>query len=1022
MIYRILFLLLLCTTSLQAQSSLESINAAREIAMQDGDYEKALELLKTAVQLEQTDSSLARQKEFLGDAYYGLGMLDSALYFYQRYRKAATQFFGKEAEATGLALRYEAQVLTELSAFEEALSAFEQAMKILEKTSGQQSMAFAETMMSMAILQTDLGEFDEALLLLKRAKPIYEKFSDRKGTVYTDFLGQFAILYQELGQFDLAEQYYLQVLELDLANLGEKHPNIAISYNNLAALYSYILDHIWEEEERKIYINKAKSYYEKALALDAENFGKDHPYYAIDLSNYAGLLADLGQEEEAIAKQEEALKIKATFYGKENVSYAYSLNSLAIGYQKLEKYEKAEASFLEMLEIFENTYGKEHPRYAKVCDNIADLYLKKGDIQKTNDFVLKTLNANSPDLDAASIAEIQELDLKKIEFYNVKTTASSIMSLIQLNDKLFDEGKQSMELAYKWTRKGLDFVSFFRQSFIEEGDKRQLSNWNHSFARMAVYFAFQLYEETDDVQYLKDALSYVESSNNSSLLDALQSEKAAVFGKLPAEIQKKESNLIEQKKGLQKKLLTVEGDKTSIRAEITRLGEEIDVFKKQLEQDYPEYYRIKYQESNLNIPSLQNSLQTDQLLIQYFFTKKKVYVFCILKDAFETYAFDLDLEDFRERIKLFRASLTDYYFIRNEEKKAREIYQEQAYWFYQKMLEPVLEKYPQTKNLIIIPDVELGQLPFEAFLTQKTEGKDYQSYPYLLKDYSISYNYASTLLQENISRPKLKGKARLMGVAASYNQKKQGEERGNRSARLRNLRDALNDLPAAKKEVEGLEALFKGAFYYEMAANEHNFKQYAKDYDILHLAMHGLLNSKQPILSTLAFTEDGDSLEDNFLHAYEISQMDLNAQLVVLSACETGYGQLRTGEGVMSLARSFMYAGIPSLLVSLWQVNDASTAIIMQKFYEELAKGESKAAALRKAKLQYLTLAGEKNPIAAHPAFWAAFIQLGDADAIHLSMKSDTNALVFWGLIVLVGLLVLGLGYWLLKKNRQDKS
>lgn len=142
------------------------------------------------------------------------------------------------------------------------------------------------------------------------------------------------------------------------------------------------------------------------------------------------------------------------------------------------------------------------------------------------------------------------------------------------------------------------------------------------------------------------------------------------------------------------------------------------------------------------------------------------------------------------------------------------------------------------------------------------------------------------------------------------------------------------------------------------------------------------------MLSSLAFTENRDSLEDNFLQAHEIAHLHLNADLVVLSACETGYGKFEQGEGVISLARSFMYAGTPSLVVSLWQVNDQSTSVIMNSFYQNIANGMQKDVALRQAKLEYLKIAKD---IAGHPAFWSAFIQLGDTSSVKISQKGAYN-------------------------------
>jgi CHAT domain-containing protein len=230
---------------------------------------------------------------------------------------------------------------------------------------------------------------------------------------------------------------------------------------------------------------------------------------------------------------------------------------------------------------------------------------------------------------------------------------------------------------------------------------------------------------------------------------------------------------------------------------------------------------------------------------------------------------------------------------------------------------------------------------------------------------------------------------------------------------LKNLRKTLPDLPSAKEEVKNLSALYSGKFLFESAANENAFKKAAADYDIIHLAMHGILNQQTPILSSLAFTENGDSTEDNFLEAWEISHLKLNAQLVVLSACETGYGKFQQGEGVMSLARAFMYAGVPSLVVSLWQVNDASTAEIMQLFYANLAKGMDKAEALRQAKLKYI--AECKNPMMAHPAFWAAFVQIGDSRPVKIAGPFNISyvLVIISGFLCLAGIIIL------LKKRRK---
>lgn len=136
------------------------------------------------------------------------------------------------------------------------------------------------------------------------------------------------------------------------------------------------------------------------------------------------------------------------------------------------------------------------------------------------------------------------------------------------------------------------------------------------------------------------------------------------------------------------------------------------------------------------------------------------------------------------------------------------------------------------------------------------------------------------------------------------------------------------------------------------------FKLSSRDYRVLHLAMHAIVDDTNPMHSKLVFTQKQDSVEDNFLHAYEIYNMNIPAQMTVLSACETGYGKLAKGEGIMSLGRAFAYAGCPSVVMSHWAVNDASTAKLMEYFYKYLSYGEAKDRALQLAKLEFFRKSG----------------------------------------------------------------
>ena len=168
--------------------------------------------------------------------------------------------------------------------------------------------------------------------------------------------------------------------------------------------------------------------------------------------------------------------------------------------------------------------------------------------------------------------------------------------------------------------------------------------------------------------------------------------------------------------------------------------------------------------------------------------------------------------------------------------------------------------------------------------------------------------------------------------------------------------------------------MLRGVYNIGPEATEERFKQQAGSARILHVASHAIINDENPLYSKLVFAPNQDTIEDGLLHTYELYNMQLNSELVTLSACNTGIGKIHKGEGVMSLARGFMYAGVPNVLMSLWSVPDLSTSQIMQYFYEEMEEGKSKAEALRQAKLRYLE---EADINTSAPFYWGAFVYLG---------------------------------------------
>jgi CHAT domain-containing protein len=305
---------------------------------------------------------------------------------------------------------------------------------------------------------------------------------------------------------------------------------------------------------------------------------------------------------------------------------------------------------------------------------------------------------------------------------------------------------------------------------------------------------------------------------------------------------------------------------------------------------------------------------------------------------------------------------------------------------------PVARKL-EGKSLTIIPHDKLSYIPFDALLSEMpdTAQMNFRDLKYVIRDYSVNYGYSATLLYD--SSPPRKTFKKLLIFSPEYNPQvpRKDLETGNSYY--------LSSLPGANAEIKAISNVVSSVSFVGKNAQESEFKKNANNFDILHLAMHTIINDSLPMLSKLVFSNpEISSSDDGYLNAYEVYNMKLNARLAVLSACETGSGKLQGGEGVMSMARGFIYAGCPSVVMTLWQVEDKSGVKIMSDFYRYLSKGKRKDVALRMAKLNHLE---NSDPLTAHPHFWLGYVSIGNADALYTSKDVYFVAFLFIALLLL---------------------
>jgi CHAT domain-containing protein len=537
--------------------------------------------------------------------------------------------------------------------------------------------------------------------------------------------------------------------------------------------------------------------------------------------------------------------------------------------------------------------------------------------------------------------------------------------------------------------------------------------WNEVFAylNMATTSAYELYIQTGNADFL-DSVFYFSEKNKAKMLCSLTNESEAIkFANLPDSILRNYSEakqqlinfeeLIFQNKYNTSKDSNYESEMLDSLFEYRTKYSHLTT---ELETKYPEYYNLKYNNKIVSTADLQEILDDSTAVLGYSvkpfsnnYSPGMIIGYIITSD---TCRFFRTLKDnkFEEHYESFRQFLISP-DLKHSGKEDFRSFTKAGNFLYNKLVAPCEDLLP-VKSLIVIPDGILCHIPFEALLSEVTpeQGSNFKSLSYLVKEYSVSYANSATLFYKDMQSDYIRDKyINLIAFAPSDKNDSGRCYRGGQN-------NGLQALKGSFEEVKSIHSIIDGTVYTGSNASETNFKRNAGEYSIIHIATHGVVDKEHPLNSRLVFSCSDDLREDGALHIYELYDMQLNARMAVLSACNTGFGELEKGEGILSLARGFAYAGVPSVVMSLWKIKDKSTALLMEKFYTNLRKGYTKDKALQQAKLDFLH---QSDNYFAHPHFWAGFVHIGDRR--ELVVKKPFS--YWWGLalvfILAVGVLVI---------------
>jgi CHAT domain-containing protein len=491
------------------------------------------------------------------------------------------------------------------------------------------------------------------------------------------------------------------------------------------------------------------------------------------------------------------------------------------------------------------------------------------------------------------------------------------------------------------------------------------------------------------------AFYFSEKNKSSVLLEALAGQEAQRFAGIPDNLLQKENDLKSKLAFLNQQLANPQNLDSMVVVDFTSrrfyANQSYDSLIRVFETNYPEYFTLKYSTKTASVADIQEIIDNKTAMISYTVSDSLIHIFIITKNNIDIQQVNTPVS-FADSIAFFRNTLT----LPNSS-RFNQFYKQLAFRYYQLLFPKNLPQ--EIENLVIIPDNVLASVPFEALLTQAANSaQTFSDLPYLVKKFNISYSYSATLFHktfpkqntQNIEITQLEDWLAFAPVASDDNIGISQVSRAlnetlttltTDTLQTRSVHHFFSSLPGTKDEIETILNYYESKnLHAEIHINKNANETFIKSgilekYKIIHFATHGLVNSQKPDLSCILLArEDSTSTEDGILYSGEIFNLKINADLVVLSACETGLGEIKKGEGIIGLTRALLYAGTRNIVVSLWKVSDNSTAELMISFYQNIINQQSNnyAYSLRNAKMKMI-----QSQNYAHPFYWSPFILVG---------------------------------------------
>jgi CHAT domain-containing protein/Tfp pilus assembly protein PilF len=913
---------------------------------------------------------VAQSLNNLAGLYLRLARYAEAVPLYQRAMAIVEKTLGAEHEILGLMLGNVAQVNIEYGRYAEAETLLRRSAAIREKALGPNHPEIGFIINKLAELYGRMGRYSEAETLFKRALPIIENGLGATHHTVAAVLHNLGRINDLLGRYAEAEAFHRRGLVITEKGLGADHREVAFSLMNVAGIYV--------TRARRA---EAEPLLKRAHAILEKNLGPDHPNVALMLNQLGVTYFGMGRDDEAEASYRRAIAIREKAQGREHPDLVVPLGNLAGVFTRRKRYADAEALYRRSLAIGEKAFGKDHVQLAIPLRELGFVYQELDRAAEGEPLLSRALALQEKALGASHMEVADTLSA----FARLKLARNRVSEAVPLTQRalrivgkaLAKDGRLDVSLMRGYFELNIDTLRRARNERLVGPTADALTFEVAQWANQSVA-ATALGQMAARLGAGNDALAALirEQQDITAHLRVLDKELVAEFAK-PAN----ERNQVRE---------------NGVRNRIAALERKLRDYNTRIATQFPRHAEL-VTASPLAVADVQKLLGSDEALLLYHVNDDRSFVWAVTRDRIEWHTVKLSSKFLGQQVETLRAALD----IEKNRNLTQTFDYDAAHRLYSAVLGPVEDVIKGKPHLIVVPAGPLASLPFHVLVTEKKAGSadDHRSAAWLVRRHAVTVLPAVASLKAlrevavraSAPQPYLGfGNpifAPAPGQAAPSPRARLAAVMRGSDTRMDDLRRALPPLPDTADEVRAVARALGTPTQVKLAedATERAVKNARlADYRILHFATHGLeagqtgrfIERAEPALA-LTLPQKPSELDDGLLTASEVAALNLNADWVILSACNTAAGAKAGAEPLSGLARSFFYAGAKTLLVSHWPVQSEAAVRLVTRAIRALEQDRTltPAEALRRAMLALLEDRSKAEN--AHPGIWAPFVIVG---------------------------------------------